>query len=189
MSARNCRDMSDEKLVANYLNGNRGCIDILYRRNYNNVYFLVLSIVKDKQMAMDLTQDVFLKVFENLSSFKGNSRFSTWLYAIARNHSLEHFRKQKKYRYESIEDYVQIPDEDFNAEEEAIYALKKDHAQKKLTENVELNQHILYQKYILQLSITDIKDKLQISESAVKMRLQRARKKIGQSIQLLPEAV
>lgn len=189
MHARNCREISDETLVTNCLNGNREFMGILYQRNYNNVYFLVLSIIKDKNMAMDLTQDIFLKVFETLNSFRGNSRFSTWLYAIARNHSLEFLRKQQKNKYERIELYVHVPDEEFNPDEETVSENQRNFVLKELMGNMELDQHILYQKYVMQLSIKDIKNKLQISESAVKMRLQRARNKIGRRIQYLPKAV
>ena len=96
MSARIYKEISDEALVRHCLNGDKESMGILYQRNYSNVYFLVLSIIKDKSLAMDLTQDVFLKVFENLSSFRGNSRFSTWMYAIAGNHSMGFLRKRQE---------------------------------------------------------------------------------------------
>ena len=60
------------------------------------VYNTVLGIVQHPTEAEDLSQDVFIKVFENISSFKGDSKFSTWLYRIATTTSLDHLRSRKR---------------------------------------------------------------------------------------------
>ena len=189
MHARDFMDVSDETLVLNCQKGNKELMGVLYHRHYKNVFFLILSIIKDKENAMDLCQEIFLKVCEHLSSFRGDSKFSTWLYAITRNYCLEFLRKQQRYKFESIEPYSQIPDEESGCEEQALYESKKKLFEKEIDESMERDQNILYQKYIMQLSIKDIQKNLNLSESAVKMRLQRARNKMGRKIQYLPEAV
>lgn len=60
------------------------------------VYNTILGIVQNETEAEDLTQDVFIKVFENISSFKGESRLSTWLYRIATTTALDHLRSKKR---------------------------------------------------------------------------------------------
>jgi len=60
------------------------------------VYNTVLGIVQNETEAEDITQDVFIKVFENISSFKGDSKFSTWLYRIATTTALDHLRSKKR---------------------------------------------------------------------------------------------
>jgi RNA polymerase sigma-70 factor (ECF subfamily) len=60
------------------------------------VYNTILGIVQNETEAEDLSQDVFIKVFENISSFKGESKFSTWLYRIATTTALDHLRSKKR---------------------------------------------------------------------------------------------
>lgn len=60
------------------------------------VFNTALGIVQNETEAEDLTQDVFIKVFENISSFKGESKFSTWLYRIATTTALDHLRSKKR---------------------------------------------------------------------------------------------
>ena len=60
------------------------------------VYNTLLGIVQNETEAEDLAQDVFIKVFENISSFKGESKFSTWLYRISTTTALDHLRSKKR---------------------------------------------------------------------------------------------
>ncbi|HLG40336.1 MAG TPA: RNA polymerase sigma factor [Chitinophagaceae bacterium] len=60
------------------------------------VYNTVLGIVQNETEAEDLTQDVFIKVFENISSFKGGSKLSTWIYRIATTTALDYLRSKKR---------------------------------------------------------------------------------------------
>ena len=60
------------------------------------VFNTLLGIVQNETEAEDLAQDVFIKVFENISSFKGESKFSTWLYRIATTTALDHLRSKKR---------------------------------------------------------------------------------------------
>ncbi len=60
------------------------------------VYNTVLGILQNEADAEDVTQEVFIKVFESISSFKGESKLSTWIYRIAVSKSLDHIRKKKR---------------------------------------------------------------------------------------------
>ena len=60
------------------------------------VFNTLLGIVQNETEAEDLSQDVFIKVFENISSFKGESKFSTWLYRITTTTALDHLRSKKR---------------------------------------------------------------------------------------------
>ena len=64
------------------------CIDELFRSHYSKVALWCFRFTGDREEAADLAQAVFLKAYENLSSFQGHSRFSTWLYSIARSECL-----------------------------------------------------------------------------------------------------
>ena len=87
----------DEELVARYQSAGQvdereQCIDELFRRNYARVARWCLRFTTDRESAADLAQEVFTKAYQNLSSFQGQSKFSTWLFVIARNHCLNTVR-------------------------------------------------------------------------------------------------
>lgn len=68
------------------------CINELFRRNYAKVARWCLRFAKDRESAADMAQEVCAKAYRNLDSFQGQSRFSTWLFVIARNHCLNAVR-------------------------------------------------------------------------------------------------
>lgn len=85
--------LSDEALVSAYLTASakaerRELLEALFARYYQRVAAWCYRHTGDREKAADLAQEVFLKVQQNLESFRGGSKFSTWLYAVARNHSL-----------------------------------------------------------------------------------------------------
>ena len=80
----------------------------LYEENYKIVYGYLLSLSKNETISEDLTSDTFLKAFEKISTFKGNSKTSTWLCQIAKNEYLQYLRKHKK--TDSIEECSDIAD-------------------------------------------------------------------------------
>jgi len=68
----------------------------LYRRYKRKIYLWCYSYVHDMEDAIDLSQDVFRKIFEKVSTFRGKSRFSTWVYSITRNHCLGEISRRKR---------------------------------------------------------------------------------------------
>ena len=86
----------DKDLVSRYLAGNMVAFDELMTRHQRAVYRLCFRFVKTREDAMDLTQEVFIKAFENLSAFRGDARFKTWLYRVAVNHCLNHVKKNSR---------------------------------------------------------------------------------------------
>ena len=78
----------------------------LYEENYKIVYGYLFSLSKNKTISEDLTSETFLKAFAKISTFKGDSKISTWLCQIAKNEYLQYLRKQKK--SEPIEEYTDI---------------------------------------------------------------------------------
>jgi len=89
--------LRDEELVAQYrstaeVRQREAYVDELFRRNYSRVARWCLRFTSDRESAADLAQEVFSKAYQNLSSFQGQSKFSTWLFVIARNHCLNAVR-------------------------------------------------------------------------------------------------
>lgn len=168
----------DEQLVDDFHNGNKNVLGILYNRHYSKVYQICLSITKDNDDAYDLSQDILIKAFSKLGTFKGNSAFSTWLYSIARNHCLSYEAKKRKYYFEPINSDCIMGDYDEYAEE-----MEKRKATEYLEEQrlLALAQMPLKDRSLLELkyrdnySIKELQAKYNLSTSAVKMRLMRAR--------------
>lgn len=88
------RDL-DKILVDQAMAGDLTGFETLVSRHQGKVYSFIYRMVMSKEDASDLTQEVFLQVFRSLSSFKGEAKFSTWLYRIAANKSLDYLRRVK----------------------------------------------------------------------------------------------
>ena len=86
----------DRDLVSRYLSGDMVAFDELMTRHERQIYRLCFRFVKNPEDAMDLTQEVFIKVFEKLTAFRGDARFKTWLYRVAVNHCLNHVKKNSR---------------------------------------------------------------------------------------------
>lgn len=91
----------DEELVARFRAATEASereeyINELFRRNYARVARWCLRFAADRESAADLAQEVFAKAYQNISSFQGQSKFSTWLFVIARNHGLNVIRANQR---------------------------------------------------------------------------------------------
>jgi RNA polymerase sigma-70 factor (ECF subfamily) len=87
---------ADQALVRRYLSGDVLAFDDLMARHERPVYLLCFRFVRNREDALDLTQEVFIKAFENLASFRGDSKFKTWIYRVAVNHCLNHVKKNSR---------------------------------------------------------------------------------------------
>ncbi len=76
--------------------GDREAFDYLITKHKDIVYAVAFRFAKDQDLALDLAQDVFVRAFKGIKSFKGRSRFSTWLYRIAINTCIDYTRKQSR---------------------------------------------------------------------------------------------
>ena len=174
-------NQSDEDLVKAIVKTNDTVLfEVLYDRYATVVYNKCYGFAKDADEAKDLTQDVFLKLFVKLASFKGKSKFSTWLYAFTYNHCVNYVTRDtaKKIEKQSIDPkYIEnVSDEEIDDRE--FLTMRVD----KLITSMELispdEKMILLLKYQDFLSIKDIESVLGIGQSAVKMRIKRAKDKL-----------
>jgi RNA polymerase sigma factor (sigma-70 family) len=178
----NINKLSDEDLVEAIVNTNNTLLfETLYDRYAGLVYNKCYGFAKDGDEAKDLTQDVFLKLFVKLASFKGKSKFSTWLYAFTYNHCVNYVTRNtaKKFEKRSV-DYKDIENlsDDYDEDDPSFLNMKVE----KLKVALELispeEKMILLLKYQDYLSIKEIESALGIGESAVKMRIKRAKDKL-----------
>ena len=177
------KTLTDEAIVSAVIQeGKTDLYGILYNRYYDKVYRKCLSFSKDPDIAQDMAQDVLLKVYSQLSKFKGTSRFSTWLYAITYNYCVEYYRKNNRFMTVDIQEGPEMAEADDSHEQELLGA-RSNQLKKALEQIPTEDRMILVKKYQGGISIRELMDQLGISESAVKMRLSRARKRIKQLIE------
>jgi RNA polymerase sigma-70 factor (ECF subfamily) len=94
---------ADSHLVSRYLAGDMTAFDELMIRYERQIYRVCYRFVNNRDDAMDLAQEVFIKAFEHLASFRQESSMKTWLYRIAMNHCINHVKKNAR-------EFVEITD-------------------------------------------------------------------------------
>ena len=85
----------DAKLIHDALSGNQAAYKRLLKKYHDQIFYLVSRIVHNKEQVEDLTQEAFVKAFASLKNFNEEYAFSTWLYKIATNSSIDYIRKKK----------------------------------------------------------------------------------------------
>ena len=153
---------------------------MLVQRHENYILKKCRSYVKDVDEAEDLCQEILIKLFTKIQSFKGEAKFSTWLFAIIHNTCVDHLRKNKR----NVREVITGKMADELAEMiEGVDEVPEDLSMMILEELLEdLSQEdkmILLLKYKEKHSLKDIQSTLGLSESAVKMRLARAKGKVN----------
>lgn len=168
--------MTDEELVRLYVdNQSNRYFEHLYSRYSDKVYRKCLMFTKNPVKAEDFTHDIFLRLIARLSTFKGQSKFSTWLFSITYNYCTDQLRTNRNKIEVPVDEEMYLPDDDSSEElmEMETHRLKLALAYLTIEE-----QSLLLMKYQDDVSIKEIAAIHNLSESAVKMRLKRAKEKL-----------
>jgi RNA polymerase sigma-70 factor (ECF subfamily) len=98
VSVVDSQEVAEESLlIARARDNDYQAFEALYRLHVGRVFALCVRLLNDRDMAEDLTQDAFVQAWKNLSKFRGDSAFGSWLYRIATNTVLSYLRKQKHF--------------------------------------------------------------------------------------------
>ncbi|WP_299128972.1 sigma-70 family RNA polymerase sigma factor [uncultured Winogradskyella sp.] len=185
MTTEAVHNLTDEALVEAIVKTNDTLLfEVLYDRYESMVYNKCYGFANSIDEAKDLTQDVFLRVFVKLASFKEKSKFSTWLYAFTYNHCVNYVTRNtaKKIEKQSVSSEtvdIQNIGEDVDSTRE--FENMRVEQLKKVMEMISPeDKMILLLKYQDNLSIKELSQSMEIGESAVKMRLKRAKEKLVQ---------
>lgn len=177
----------DQIHIDKVLQGDVQSFSFLVESYKDMAYTLALKIVRNEEDAEEVAQDSFVKAFQQLGSFKGKSKFSTWLYTIVYRTAISKTRK-KQVAVAAIDDYVV---NNFTADEthSQIDKLKKDEQQdyiKAAINNLpELDALLITLFYLNENTLDEIKEITGYSKTNVKVRLFRARKKLYKELELL----
>lgn len=170
---------SDEEIIQLFIQTQQNVFfEELYERYANRVYSKCLSFVKDPAQAEDFTHDIFLKLIVRLGSYKGDARFSTWLYSITYNYCMDQLRIHQKRREVHADESLEIPHEadlTYLMDEQDIELRRLRQAMERLSAE---ERTVLMMKYQDNLSVREMAVIFRSTESAVKMRLLRTRDKL-----------
>jgi RNA polymerase sigma factor (sigma-70 family) len=173
--------LSDEILVEMIsISNDTVLFGVLYDRYEHVVYNKCYGFVFSVDEAKDLTQDVFLHVFVKLKTFKGNSKFSTWLYSVTYNFCVNYLNRDKERKISAYSDQVENNNRlTIEVNEYSLFQMKSDRLEKALLLIPPEDKMILQLKYQDDISIKELQNTLHISESAIKMRLSRAKTRLA----------
>jgi len=184
----------DQELIGRFLAGDEGAFNRLVLSYQNRVYGLCWRMMSNSEEAEEVAQEVFITVYKSLPDFRGDSRFSTWLYRVTVNHCknrMKYLGRRKYYQSESFDGPVeteegemvkQIADEHLDPldrlEQKETQAL----VQKKLNELEEEQKAVLLLRDIEGLSYQEIAEILDLREGTVKSRIHRARLELKEKL-------
>lgn len=175
----------DQFYISRILKGDTSAYAAIVDKHKEMVFTIVVKIVRNQQDAEEIAQDVFVKAFHALATFKGDAKFSTWLYRIAYNTAISATRK-KKPAFSVIDDKMidnyttdhiarMVNDHSVDEQIEAMNRLMDS-----LPEDDNLLLNLFYKK---ERSIEEISGITGLSESNVKVKLYRIRKKMYHDLQ------
>lgn len=144
-----------------------------------DVWNFAFSLVRERTLADDIRQEVFVKAYDKLDTFRGGSSMKTWLFSITRNKAAD-YRKAAFLRKVTLVEYIREMGSTPSAEKEYFDKLVINEAWKAVLSLPVKFREVLTLYAHHQLSIAEIAELLQISESGVKVRLHRARKKVNE---------
>lgn len=172
--------LTDEEILNQIKNNHdTSLFGLLYEKYSSKVTDKCYSILKDSVLAEEFTQEIFFKVFEKLSDFKGNSSFSTWLYAITYNHCIEYLRNKKKLSYPEWNQSQPIPDVVDDLNEHDVFPEIKYSRLMDIFEKIHPEEKaLLLMRYQDDMPTIYIQEALKVSESAAKMRIKRAKARV-----------
>lgn len=182
--------LSDEELVAQIVRTRNAMLfEQIYDRYAQRIYNKCHSFSRSEEEARDLTQDVFLHLFLKLPTFKGASKFSTWVYSLTYNFCVNYVNRDKQrkigdnsVRNTEVEETTDVAEVD----EREFLAMRSDRLRLAMEQISPEDKSILLLKYQDNVSVKELQDLLEIGESAVKMRLKRAKAKVLEAYHKLP---
>ena len=178
--------LGDNEIISRVLKGEQNAYAELVSRYQAYVFTLVLRMIKSREDAEEVAQDVFIKAYRSLADFRGDSKFSTWLYTIANTTSITFLRKKKldvhSLDNEKVFEVADSKDSGFRANlveqksrvsmvNEAIAMLSPDDAE------------IITLFYKAEQNLEEISRILRLETNTVKVRLHRARTRLKEKME------
>lgn len=180
----------DSRLIQAALKGDNAAYKKLMKKYHDAIYNFIYRMIHDKHQVEDLTQEAFIKAFQSLASFNEEYAFSTWLYKIATNNSIDYIRKRKLQTY-SIDKPIDAKDSDYSFElpddsYETDMEMITDQRAKMLNEAIiklpEKYRKVIHLRHVDEKSYEEIAEQLKLPIGTVKAHIFRAREILYKSL-------
>ena len=173
-----------DELVVAARAGDRAAFDALVRATYVDTYTLAHRLTGDDEDARDVTQETYLRAYRGLRRFRGDAQFTTWLYRITANCASTHLGRRARHRHEELHDDLPVDDlrpgaDPVGRAEQGALRERVNQALRGLPPRL---RAVIVLRDIYDLPHEAIAAELGISESAAKVRLHRARRKLRDDV-------
>lgn len=176
--------LTDEEWVQQIRQGHAEAYRYLVERHKNYVYTLIYRMVGHRETAEDLSQEVFFKAYRNLAQYRGDAKFTTWLYRVTTNLVTDYLRARKRRPVEiwadKVKSWFTSPDPNRGPEEQAILNEQRDALHEALWRLPEKYRIVLSLYHFQQFSYQEISDILQLPVKTVETRLYRGKSMLKQ---------
>lgn len=168
--------------------GDHEAFDELVRRTHADTFTLARRLVSDEEDARDVVQEAYLRAFRSIRRFRGDAQFTTWLYRITANCASNQLGRRRRHRHDELDDEAVVPDlhPDHDPAAVADATSLRDRLEVAVAELPPRLRAVVVLRDIYELNHAEIADQLGISESAAKVRLHRARRKLRTQVFPLP---
>lgn len=167
--------MRDEEVVSYIVKGRTELFSVIIDRYQSKVYSTAFHYTHDQEEARDLTQEIFIKLYNNLQSYKGKASFSTWLYRIAVNRCIDWTRKKKLQTVSDMEIFDTAADRDGGPEEATIRQENADNLRKLVEDLPEIYKTVIILYYFEDFSPQEISDITGVPKRTIDTRLFRGK--------------
>ena len=165
--------MTELEAIERCRQGDISGLNVLYELHRTKVYHLSWRMLGSPQDAEDVLQEIFLKVFDRIKNYRGDSAFSTWLYRMTTNHCLDILRRRKIVAFLGFENAPEV--EDKKDSEKAVDLGLSPAVAKALAKIPEKQKACLLLREMEDLSYEEIAEALQLSLGSVKSNIHRAK--------------
>ena len=172
---------NDQILINQILEGDAKAFTILVNRYKDLVFTLALRMLKNREEAEEVSQDTFIKTYRSLHKFKGDSKFSTWIYKVAYNSCLDRIKKNKKYLNDvEINEYTE---HEIKTIDSAFDVLVEEERNQLIQDCLHLlsseDSFLLTLYYFEEQSLDEIANIVGLNANNVKVKLFRSRQKLA----------
>jgi len=173
----------DQALIKEALEGKQEAFKLLMERHEKSVQYVILKLVHNYDESLDLVQETFVKAFSSLATYKSKFRFTTWLYRIAANCSIDHLRRKKiealsldqPWETEKGKFEIEIPDRSFDPEKDLTLKQQELSIKEAIASLPKKYKEVILLRHKEDKSYEEIASILHLSVGTVKARIFRAR--------------
>ena len=162
------------------IDGNSNAFSVLVDRYKDMVFSLAMKMIKNREEAEEVAQDTFIKVFKSLNQFKGDSKFSTWLYKVTYNTCLDRLKKHK--RQQPVVSIDEFNSNQIKSLDNALNAMVDDERAQAIQDCIKMmpsdEAFLLTLFYFEEQSLDEIAKIVGLTANNVKVKLFRSRKKL-----------